>query len=386
MTLSSARIALVHEWFVDFAGSEKVFDELLGLFPTADVFAVCAAPQGLAQLKNLNSRVVTTTVIQKVPCFQKFYKICLPLMPFAIEQLDLTGYDLVISSSHAVAKGVITSPDTLHVSYVHSPMRYAWDLKAQYLLESNIGWSPLDTLKRWSLHRLKMWDFVSASGVDIFVSNSDFIGRRIEKCYRRSSTTIYPPVECSKFASGKVVRSDFYICATRLVPYKKVDVVIEAFNRMPERKLIVVGGGPDYGRLAKLARSNIELLGRVGDSKLIDLLQRAKGFVFAAEEDFGILPVEAQAAGTPVIAYNKGGSRETVIGDGPHGERTGVFFEQQSAESIIAGVESFENLVCDFEKNCRLNASRFSAERFRTNFMEFLEGAWRRHASKHHRE
>lgn len=384
MNLSSARVALVHEWLIDFAGSEKVFDEFLGLFPSADVFAVCVTPEGLAQLQNLNNRVITTTFIQKIPYFQKVYKACLPLMPFAIEQLDLTGYDLVISSSHAVAKGVITSPDSLHVSYVHSPMRYVWDLKAQYLFESNIGWSPVGALKRWLLHRLKMWDFVSASSVDLFVSNSDFIGRRIEKCYRRSSTTIYPPVECSKFGSGKGAKSDFYICASRLVPYKKVDVVIEAFNRMPEKKLIVVGSGSDFGRLSQLASSNVDLVGRVSDSKLIDLLQQAKGFVFAAEEDFGIFPVEAQAAGTPVIAFKKGGSRETVIGYGPDEERTGVFFEQQSAESIIAGVESFENLTCDLEQNCRLNASRFSDEMFRANFMGFLQGSWRRHTTKDH--
>lgn len=379
MDLASAKIAVVHEWIVDFAGSEKVLDEILGLFPDADLYCVCASERTIEQFTNIKSRSVHTTIIQRFPFFEKLYKLYLPLMPFAIEQLDFREYDIVISSSHAVAKGVITGPDCLHVSYVHSPMRYVWDLKAQYLRESSIGWSPLGILKRWLLHRLRLWDVASSSGVDIFVSNSNFIGRRIEKCYRRTALTVYPPVDVSKFDGPPQARESFYICASRLVPYKKVDVVVDAFRSMPDKKLVVIGGGPDFSALSKSAPSTVSFVGRVDDKTLVDLFKRARGFVFAAEEDFGIFPVEAQAAGTPVIAYKRGGAAETVLDIESSSRPTGILFEQQSAESIVRAVTMFEDQSYNFDPQCRDNAHRFSKKVFRRRFMGVVEEAFENH-------
>lgn len=232
-------------------------------------------------------------------------------MPLAIEQLDVSKYDLVISSSHAVAKGVITGPDQLHISYVHSPIRYAWDLQHQYLRESGLDKGIKGTLARYILYKIRNWDYRTANGVDSFVSNSDFIARRIHKVYRRKATTIYPPVDVSAF-NYQGDKEDFYLTASRMVPYKKIDVIVQAFNKMPDKKLVVIGNGPDFNKIKSIAGSNVKILGYQPFEVLKDHMQRVKGFVFAAEEDFGITPVEAQACGTPVIAFGKGGSLKSI--------------------------------------------------------------------------
>jgi glycosyltransferase involved in cell wall biosynthesis len=303
-------------------------------------------------------------------------------MPLAIEQLDLSEYELVISSSHAVAKGVITGPDQLHVSYVHSPIRYAWDLQHQYLRESNLDRGLKGWVAKWLLHKIRLWDLRTANGVDSFIANSRFISRRIWKTYRREAQIIYPPVDVSRFTLHED-KEDFYITASRMVPYKKIDLIVEAFAAMPKKKLIVIGDGPEMNKIRAKAASNIVLLGYQPFEALRNHMQRAKAFIFAAEEDFGIAPVEAQACGTPVIAYGKGGALETVVGLENAESPTGLFFGEQTLSDIIAAVERFEQNREAFSTTaCRENALRFSPEVFRGRFgalvsrryAEFQEG------------
>nr|WP_184415913.1 glycosyltransferase family 4 protein [Rhodanobacter sp. MP7CTX1] len=370
------RIAIVHDWLTTYAGAERVLEQLLSMYPQADLFAVCDfVPEGDRHF--LQGRTPTTSFIQKLPGARKRYRNYLPLMPLAMEQLDVSGYDIVISSSHAVAKGVLTGPDQLHVSYVHTPIRYAWDLQHQYLRESGLNHGLKGWLARVLLHRIRVWDSRTASGVDAFVANSQFIGRRIWKVYRRESDVVYPPVDVEVFTIGES-KEDFYLTASRLVPYKRVDLIVEAFAKMPERRLVVIGDGPERAKVERLAAGhpNIELLGYQSSEVLVDHMRRAKAFVFAAEEDFGITPVEAQACGTPVIAYGRGGSLETVRGlavDKP----TGVFFDSQSVAAMIHAVEQFGQSVSAFKAvHCRENALRFSAKRFQTQFAELVVREW----------
>jgi glycosyltransferase involved in cell wall biosynthesis len=298
----------------------------------------------------------------------------LALMPLAVEQFDLSGYDLVISSSHAVAKGVLTGPNQVHISYVHSPMRYAWDLQHQYLRESGLDRGFKGLLAKWVLHRMRIWDVRTANGVDRFVANSNFIAKRIWKAYRREATVIYPPVDTEAF-TPEGSREDFYLCASRMVPYKRLDLIVEAFAGLPDRKLLVIGDGPDLQRLSKMASANVEILGSQPGEILRDYLRKAMAFVFAAEEDFGILPVEAQACGTPVIAFGRGGVLETIQGlDEP--TPTGVFFDRQDATAIRDAIIEYEhNRDRISAAACRENAQRFSAQRFRREFRTFVEGA-----------
>lgn len=369
------RVALVMDWLTVYAGAERVVEQLLTLYPKADLFAVCDfRPENESDF--LNARVPKTTFIQWLPGARRRYRAYLPLMPIAIEQFDLTGYDLVISSSHAVAKGVLTGPDQLHVSYVHSPMRYAWDLQHQYLRESGLDRGIKGICARYFLHRLRIWDARTANGVDAFATNSEYIRRRIAKAYRREATCIYPPVDVEAFTRVDT-KSDYYLTASRLVPYKRVDLIVDAFRRMPDKKLKVIGDGPQMGRLRELAAGhpNIELLGRQPFEALREAMQNARAFVFAAEEDFGIVPVEAQACGTPVIAYNRGGTVETIRGLNTESP-TGMLFETQSVDSIHAAIQRFELESGRFTPSaCRENALRFSVDAFRARFKQFVDEA-----------
>lgn len=372
------KVAIVHDWLTTYAGAERVLEQLLRLYPQADLFAVCDfVPESGRHF--LQGRKPTTTFIQKLPGACKRYRNYLPLMPLAIEQLDVSGYDIVISSSHAVAKGVLTGPDQLHVSYVHTPIRYAWDLQHQYLRESGLDHGLKGWLARLLLHRIRLWDSRTANGVDAFVANSRFIGRRIWKVYRRESDVVYPPVDVEAFTVGEH-KADFYLTASRLVPYKRVDLIVEAFAKMPERRLVVIGDGPERAKIERAAAGypNIELLGYQASTVLIDHMRRAKAFVFAAEEDFGITPVEAQACGTPVIAYGRGGVLETVRG--PDQERpTGAFFTAQTADSIVEAVSRFaEALESIRPSDCRANAERFSIAQFRQAFGDLVEREWQK--------
>jgi glycosyltransferase involved in cell wall biosynthesis len=366
------KIALVHDWLVTYAGAERCLEQMLLCFPDADLFSVI---DFIAEGKRewLLNKKSHTTYIQKLPFAKTKYRNYLPLMPLAIEQLDLSSYDIIISSSHAVAKGVITGPDQLHLSYVYSPMRYAWDLQHQYLRESNLQQGLKSWLVRRLLHRLRLWDLASASRVDHFMADSAFIARRIEKIYRRNATVIYPPVALVDFTLHEQ-KEDFYLTASRMVPYKKIDLIVEAFSKMPDKKLVVIGEGPDFKKIAKLGGKNVVLMGYQPFAVLRDHMQRAKAFVFAAEEDFGIVPVEAQSCGTPVIAYGKGGALETVLGL-DHSMPTGVFFKEQSVAALIKAVAEFEQHTF-LPQQCRQNAERFSTERFCHSFKEYVNLAW----------
>lgn len=360
--VKAKKVAIVCEWLVTYAGSEKVLEQMLKCFPQADLFCVCDflpdADRGFLQ-----GKLPKTTFIQRLPWARKKYRSYLPLMPLAIEQLDVSGYDLVISSSHAVAKGILTGPDQVHICYVHSPMRYAWDLQHQYLKESGLDRGVKGWLARAILHYMRLWDYRTANGVDYFIANSRFIARRIKKVYGREAEVIYPSVDVEGFEYCKD-KENYYLTASRMVPYKKVKLIVEAFNEMPERELVVIGEGPDFKKIQEIAGDNVQLLGYQPDDVLRKYMQHAKAFVFAAEEDFGITPVEAQACGTPVIAYGRGGALETVRGYGQGADdATGVFFWEQTVESIKEAVGHFEQVSIACEA-CRKNAERFGVEAF----------------------
>lgn len=366
------KIAIVHEWFVDYSGSERVVEQLLNIYPDADLFAVVAfLPEELKFF--IKNKTVKTTFIQKLPFAKKWYRNYFPLMPFAIEQLDLSEYDIIISSNHAVSKGVLTNSEQLHISYCHSPIRYAWDLYHQYLKEANIRWGIKGLFARLSLHYLRLWDVASSNKVDYFVSNSNFIGRRIRRVYHRFSTTIYPPVDTTKFELCDK-KEDFYLTASRFVPYKKIDLIVEAFSKMTDKKLVVIGNGPDFDKITKQKYPNITFLGFQSFEVLKENMQKAKGFVFAAIEDFGITPVEAMACGTPVLALAKGGCNETVV-DGI----SGYLFENQTSESIIECILKFEKNYQIFDANTiRNHAENFNIERFKSTFSVFVDAKYQK--------
>lgn len=364
------KIAVVHEWLATYAGSEKVLEQILIMYPEADLFSVVDfVPE--KERGFLQGRTPRTTFIQKLPKATRWFRHYLPLMPLAVEQHDLSGYELIISSNHAVAKGVLTGPDQIHVCYCHSPIRYAWDLQHQYLQESGLTRGFKSWLARGLLHYMRLWDLRTANGVDHFIANSGFIARRIRKVYRREAEVLPPPVDVSGFAlaTGK---EDFYLAASRMVPYKKMPMIVEAFSKMPQRQLVMIGDGPDMARCKALAGPNVKILGYQSFESLRSHMQRARAFVFAAEEDFGIAPVEAQACGTPVIAFGRGGALETVVESEDPAQRTGLFFAEQEVDAIIAAVERFEAGPAFDPAVCRRHAEKFSIEAFRANFMDII--------------
>lgn len=364
------KIALVHDWLVGYAGGEKVLEQLILLYPDCDVFTLVDYLDDEKRFF-LHGKKPFTSLIQNLPFSKKYYRYYLFLMPFAIEQFDLSEYDLIISSSAAISKGVITGPDQLHICYCHSPIRYAWDLQHQYLKESNLEKGFKGFLVKIILHYIRLWDLRTANSVDYFVSNSNFIKRRIYKVYRRDATIIYPPVDINAF-SFTTLKSDYYLTASRLVPYKKMRLIIQAFNCLPDKKLKIIGDGPDMKAIRAIAGDNVEILGYQTHEALVNYMQNAKCFVFAALEDFGIIPVEAQACGTPVIAYAKGGTLETV----EHG-KTGVLFKKQTVRDLVSAVEVFESISI-LPQDCRKNAERFSIDRFREEFGVFTESKYNR--------
>lgn len=365
------KIAIVHDWLVTYAGAERVLEQLLKIYKEADLFSVVdfVPDDHRAFLMN---KTVTTTFIQKFPGAKNKYRNYLPFMPLAIEQLDLSAYDLIISDSHAVAKGVLTGPDQLHISYVHSPIRYAWDLQHQYLKEAGLESGIKGWVAKFILHYIRLWDYRTANGVDFFAANSNFIAKRVQKIYRREACVIYPPVDIHNFVMNEQ-KEDFYITASRMVPYKKIDLIVETFSAMPDKKLIVIGEGPDFEKIRSKARVNVRLLGYQPPEVLKEKLQKAKAFIFAAEEDFGIAPVEAQACGTPVIAFGRGGVLETVRGI-DYEKPTGIFYNEQSVVALMQAINKFEALEPPINPNdCRENALRFAPESFQKQFIEFVE-------------
>lgn len=366
------KIAIVCDWLVTLGGAEKVIAEILQCYPEAHVFAVLDF-MAEKDREGLLPKNITTTFIQNLPFAKKHYRAYLPLMPLAIEQLDLSPYDIILSSSHAVAKGVITGPNQLHISYVHSPMRYAWDLQHQYLRESGLDKKLRGYLARYFLHKLRLWDIRSSYSVDYFLANSQFIAKRIEKIYRRPAHVIYPPVDTIRFApQTNTSKQNYYLTASRLVPYKRIDLIVQAFANLPDKQLIVIGDGPEFNKIAGLASRNVNMLGYQNTTTLIQYMREAKAFIFAAEEDFGIIPVEAQACGTPVIAFGKGGALETVRG-WPAPSATGIFFYQQDPEHLCQAIHLFEQNQQHITENaCVQQAASFHPQHFRTALQQFV--------------
>ncbi|MEM9663737.1 MAG: glycosyltransferase family 4 protein [Bacteroidota bacterium] len=369
---------MVHDWLPVYGGAERVLEQMLQVVPSASLFSLIEFLED-EQRAFLNGRPVATSFMQRLPWARKAYRYYLPLAPLAIEQFDLRAYDVVVSSSYVVAKGVLTTAEQLHVSYVHSPVRYAWDLYFQYLKDGQAERGLKGLIARLVLHYLRLFDASSASRVDVFVANSKYVARRIWKTYRREAEVIYPPVDTDAFSLYEH-KEDYYLTLSRLVPYKRIDLIVEAFSQMPDKTLVVIGDGPEAARLRDLAGPNIIFKGYQSQEVVHDHMQRARAFVFAAHEDFGIVPVEAQACGTPVIAYGRGGARETVL-DG----ETGLFFHEQSADALQDAVQRFEAQRGAWEPGrIRDHALSFSVDRFRSAFAALLEREYASFLSTQH--
>jgi glycosyltransferase involved in cell wall biosynthesis len=363
------QIAIVHEWLVTRAGSEQVVEQILSLYPQAELFSLVEfLSEDLKAF--IRHKPVHTSFLQNLPFAKRHFRQYLPLMPLAIEQFDLSTYDIVISSHHAVAKGVLTRADQLHISYVHTPIRYAWDLSQQYLQGAKLNRGLKAIAAQLILHYLRLWDVACANRVDYFVANSRYVARRIAKTYRRPAQVIYPPVAVDRF-QPRAQREEFYLAIARFVPYKRVDLIVQAFAKLG-LPLIVIGDGSERPKIESYVTPNITLLEPQSDGAIASYLERCKAFVFAAEEDFGITPVEAQAAGAPVIAYGKGGVTETVIPG-----KTGLLFPAQTVESLMEAVQQFEDISRHFQVDVlRQNAERFSPERFQTEFFQLIDRKW----------
>ncbi len=364
--------ALISDWYYVNGGAEKVIHSINSIWDDFDHFALIDFLNDEDRKFILNGKKAKTSFIQKLPTVKKNHRKFLQLFPIAIEQFDLRDYDLIISSSSAVAKGIKTNKNQLHICYCHSPMRYAWDLREQYLKDAGLNKGLKGLYTKSVLDKIQKWDLSNSDNVDFFIANSKHIAERIKKIYNRESTVIYPPVDVD-FFSLEEIKEDYYFTASRLVQYKKTQLIIEAFNQLPHLKLIVAGDGPELEKLQKTAKNNIEFVGYIENKKLRSLMQKAKAFVFAAEEDFGIIPVEAQACGTPVIALAKGGTLETVIEN-----KTGIFFVEQSAEKIKQAVLNFETKNFD-PQIIREHAVTFSKQRFEKEIKEFIETKYKEH-------
>ena len=361
------KTAIVHEWLISHAGSEKVMEQILNIFPEADLFSLVDFLKK-DQRHFIKNKPVITSFIQNLPFAKNKFRNYFPLFPLAVEQFDLSGYDLIISSSHCAAKGVITGPDQLHICMCYSPARYVWDLQHQYLKESGLDAGIKSVITRYFLHKFRQWDYRTANGVNHFIAISHYIKRRIKKIYNRDSTVIYPNVAVENFEL-KEEKEDFYLTASRMVPYKKIDLIVKAFKDMPNKKLVVIGDGPQFNKIKSVAKSNVELMGYQPFLVLKDYMARAKAFIFAAEEDFGIVPVEAQACGTPVLAFGRGGAAETVVAN-----KTGLFFQEQSVASLIQTINCFESSQDKFEPSLiREHSLRFSTKRFKKEFSQFIK-------------
>lgn len=361
--------AIIHDWLVEFGGAEQILAALLEIWPQAPVYTMIFDPAGqCADL--LTGRTVIPSILQKFPGATRRHRSLLPLMPLAVEQFDLRAYNLLVSLSYAVAHGVLTRPDQLHLNYICTPVRYAWHLYFQYLEEGRLTRGLKSWIARSILHYLRLWDVAAANRVDDFVAISHWVARNVWRVYRRQAAVIYPPVdvEACEPCSAK---DDYYLVVSRLVPYKKIDLIVDAFSQLTHKSLLVIGDGPELPRLQARAGKNVQFLGYQPVEAVRDAMRRARAFLFAAEEDFGITAVEAQACGTPVIAFGKGGALETVI-EG----QTGLFFYQQTPESLLQAIHAFEALP-SFELGAlRQNAERFSKERFLRQFRQHVDQKW----------
>lgn len=359
------RVAIVHYWLVGMRGGEKVLEDLCLMYPDADIFTHVHVPTKTSAL--INRHPITTTFIGRLPFASRFYQRYLLLMPFALESLDLSPYDLVISSESGPAKGVIAHPNAVHVCYCHSPMRYLWDQYHTYRSRSGRLTRLMMSL---TMPAMRMWDVVSAARVDHFIANSSFIARRIEKAYRRESTVIFPPVDLDAFAPIAHPTRDYFFCIGQLVPYKRVDLAVAVCTKLGLR-LIVAGTGPDAERLRAMAGPKVEFRAWISDDELKSLYQNCRALLFPGEEDFGIVPLEAMASGRPVIAYESGGALDTVVAG-----KTGVFFAQQTEDDLTDAIARFEAIEAGFDaRTLREHAATFSRESFRDQMTTFIDAA-----------
>ncbi|WP_324717938.1 glycosyltransferase [Carboxydochorda subterranea] len=374
------RVALVHDWLVTRGGAERVLEALVELLGYPPIYTLLHRPEAFVGSPIACCRIHTSW-LQRLPGATRHHPWLLPLMPSAVEQWDLSAYDVVVSSSHAVAKGVLTRSGQVHVSYVHTPVRYAWDLYPQYMASPSLTKGPGASVRRLVaagvLHYLRLWDLASAARPDVLVANSHHVARRIWKTYRRKARVIYPPVDVSRFqapqgTAGRRGSNDraYYVTHGRLVDYKRVDLIVRALTEIG-RPLLVIGDGPERRRLEAMAGPQVHFAGWLDDAAVVERLRGARAYVFAAEEDFGMAPVEAQAAGLPVIAFGRGGASETVI-DG----QTGVLFFEQSVPALVDAVRRFEAGEAAFEAS-RIagHARQFAGERFEREFAALLRAA-----------
>lgn len=370
------KYALVHEWLTPKAtgGSELVVQEILNHID-ANLYALIDFESTNPE-SYLFKRQIGTTFLQHFPQARNGIQKYLPLLPLAIEQLDLREHDIILSSFHTVAKGVLTSPNQLHICYCHTPMRFAWDLTFDYLRSSKLGSGLQGILTRYLLHRMRQWDVLTANRVDYFIANSQNTARRIWRCYRRRATVIYPPVNIQRFPFV-TSKQDFYVTVSRLVSYKQVSLIVRAFNQL-KKPLVVIGTGPELAKIRKLAQPNVQVLGAQPDDVVEKYMAQAKAFVYAAYEDFGIALVEAQACGTPVIAYGAGGALETVRDIRQHPDNpTGLFFGTQTTAALVEAVEKFEAYYGVFNpERVRTHAAQFAPKLFAERYLTFLDLSW----------
>ncbi len=362
------KIAIVHDWFAGYAGSERVVESLTNVWKDADVFVLFNLLTEEEQRIVVKDKVPITSFLQNKRSIRKNHRKYLPFFPYAIEQFDLSGYDLIISSSHAVAKGVLTNSNQLHINYCHTPIRYAWDLTHQYLNEAGLRHGLKAMAAKAILHYIRLWDIAAANRVDHFLANSKYIAARIKKTYRRDAEVIYPPVDTHLFPLQSN-KEDFYLTASRLVPYKRIDLIAEAFSKMTDKKLVIIGEGPEEKKIKSKSASNIEFLGSQPREKLREYMQKAKAFVFAADEDFGIMVIEALSCGAPVIALSKGGTGETMIDN-----KTGVLFTEQDADQIKDAVLRFEKCSDKFiPADLNEYAKQFDRKIFERKIKDFVD-------------
>jgi glycosyltransferase involved in cell wall biosynthesis len=365
----------VHEWLTEWGGSEDCLRMMLRCYPQAQVYATIDYLSAKDR-ERLGAGDIRTTFLQRAPFVQKRFWNYLPVTGLAVEGHDVGAADLVISSSHAFAKGVVTRAGQLHVSYVYSPMRYAWDLHHEYLRDYKLDRGLKGMLARYMFHRLRIWDRQTANNVDLFLAISHHVRQRVWRTYRRPARVIYPPVRTEQF-NLETKKGDFYVTVSRLVNYKRIDVMLAAFAQLPSRKLVVIGDGPEMAALKAKCPPNVTMMGWQPDDVVQSHLRAARAFVFAAHEDFGISPVEAQACGTPVIAYGAGGSLETVRDVRASAQPTGLLFPQQTAASLAQAVQAFEDAGPVFDPYaCREWAEQFSEARFQREFSDFVDQAW----------
>jgi glycosyltransferase involved in cell wall biosynthesis len=375
VSLQNLRVAIVHHWFISRAGGERVIETIASLFPTADLFTLFLDPQKLPPA--LRQRKITTSFLDRIPGARRAHRHLLPFYPLAVEMLDLSGYDLVITSDSGPMKGVVTDPSSTHICYCHSPMRYLWDGHSAYLRSM----PPLtQTMFGVASHYVRNWDYSAAQRVDHFIANSEYVAGRIRKYYRRDSTVIHPPINTAQsYLADK--HEDYYLAVGRLVPYKCTDLLIDACGRLG-RKLVVVGDGPEMKRLSKKSAKNVEFLGEVDESQLPGVYANCRALLFAADEDFGMVPLEAQSYGRPVIAFGKGGSLETVVGtyspsreqkNGQEPAITGVFFPEQTADSLAKAILSFESSEELFRPpHIQLHARKFDTAVFLDRMRNYI--------------